>query len=97
MRDSNKILEELYIRDENNLFSEIDSEIVILNIHDSKYYHLNEVASDIWKILVKPHRVEDIIKSLQEEYDVEGETCYRDTLAYLEELLQFKLIKALDE
>jgi hypothetical protein len=66
--------------------SEVDGEIVALNIETGKCYGLNNVASRVWALIAEPRRVVDICQTLVSEYDVDDEACREQILELLEEL-----------
>lgn len=74
------------------LSSKIDSETIMMNMHDGNYYGLNEVAGRIWEILENPHTYKDLIKILLSEFDVTEETCSKDVSGFLNKLEEKKLI-----
>lgn len=74
------------------LSSNVDDETVLLSIKNSKYYGMAETGTDIWEMISSPLSVEKIVENLQEEYDIDKQQCLTDVLAYLEELLEAKLI-----
>lgn len=74
------------------LSSKIDSETIMMNMHDGNYYGLNEVAGRIWEILENPHTYKDLIKILLSEFEVGEETCSNDVSGFLKKLEEKKLI-----
>ena len=74
------------------LDSQIDEEVVILNMELGKYFGLNPIASCIWEKLKNSITPTQIISELIEEYDVEEKQCREETLELLESLLKSKLI-----
>jgi hypothetical protein len=66
--------------------SEIDNEIVALNIESGTCYGLNRVGSRIWRLLGAPVRVSDLCATLRTEYNVDPGVCERQVLDLLEEL-----------
>lgn len=72
--------------------SELAGETVILNLHDSTYYGLNEVGTRIWELIQTPMRVTDIRDALLEEYEVEASHCQADLLDLLRELVERHLV-----
>jgi len=72
--------------------SEVDKEIVALNIESGTCYGLNGVGSVIWKLLATPVRVEEICTKLVAEYQVDRDVCERDVMDLLEELRAEKLV-----
>ncbi|MFH0757927.1 MAG: lasso peptide biosynthesis PqqD family chaperone [Bacteroidota bacterium] len=81
----------------NHSFSEVDGEIIMLNIEKGSYFTLNKVGSEIWKMLDKPNVVSDIIDQLQINYEIEKSECENDTMPYLEELVENGLVEVIDE
>lgn len=65
---------------------DLDGEAAILNLKDGVYYGLNPVGARVWKLVQEPATLEEILKTLLEEYDVEEEQCFQDTVELLEEL-----------
>jgi hypothetical protein len=70
---------------------DLDGEAAILNLKDGVYYGLNPVGARIWKLVQEPVTLEEILKTLLEEYDVEAEQCLQDTVELLEELQDKRL------
>lgn len=84
-------------RDTNMLFSRMDHEVVMLSIENSAYYGLDEIASHIWDLLEKPVKVDDLLSSLTNEYEVSRDQCESDVIPLLNDLYQKKLIHLVHE
>lgn len=67
-------------------------EIVMINVDRGTYYGMEEVAKAIWELLAKPRKVASLCDDLQSRFDVDRETCERDTLAFLRELQKEELL-----
>jgi len=78
------------------LDSEIDDEVVLLNIDLGKYFGLDPVASEIWKRIQEPISIETLIKQLLITYTVEKERCEKDTMEVLDRMLESGLIQSLE-
>jgi len=78
---------------EENVYCNIEDEIVILDLGEGIYYGLNPVGARIWDLIQKPKKVSDILEILLDEYDVEEEECKSDLIELLEQLSLKKLIK----
>jgi len=76
--------------------SEIDEEIVALNIETGTCYGLNGVGSRIWSLLEKPVPISEICATLIAEYQVEPDTCQRDVIELMKELSRENLIVVTD-
>lgn len=76
------------------LVSELGNDLVMMNTETGDYIGLNEVAADIWKLIEQPRKTDEIIASLQQQYDVPAADCEAQTLACLDKMLKQGLIKA---
>ncbi len=75
------------------LFNEIDGEVVMLSVENSEYYGMNKVGSRIWELLEAPICLEHLIKNLLREYNVTEEQCNKETVFFVNKLIDKKLIK----
>jgi hypothetical protein len=75
-----------------SVFSDVGGATVILNPADGKYYGLNPLAADIWRLIQTPISVSAVCDSVQKEYDVERATCERDLLDVLNHMQAHGLI-----
>ncbi len=82
----------LICRSEDFLSSEIDGEMVMMNIETGAYIALNETGKSIWNLVIEPKKIHDIISSLMKEYDVTKEVCENDVLPFIQLLLEQKII-----
>ena len=80
-----------------HLYSDLKGEAVVLNLVNGKYYGLNSVGVAIWKSLQTPATLAEIELSIQREFDVDRETCHREVSAFLEKMVEERLIEVLDE
>jgi hypothetical protein len=74
------------------MWSRIDDEAILLNLHNGYYYTLNAVGCDIWKLLDGTQTVQDIARALCNIYEVTQEQSETDLLALLQECLAENLI-----
>ena len=92
----NKITLDTYIKRNNEVFaSQIDDEVVMMNIQSGKYYGMDTIGSRIWELINEKIQVQQVIDQLIEEYDVSAEQCQNDVLEFLDELNQNKLVEVL--
>ena len=82
-----------YVRDNEILSSDMDGETVMMSIENGEYYGLNPVGSRIWTLLEAPHSLNEIIKILLEEFEVEEAECISDMQTFVTDLLDKKLVK----
>ena len=79
-------------RNEEIMASDMDNEIVMMNIETGKYYNLGKTGSAIWGVLEKPMSVGELIEKLVALYDISREQCEKDTLPFLTKLVENALI-----
>lgn len=72
--------------------TDVDGEKVMMNIENGEYFGLDSVGSRIWELIENPIRVEELVNLLIEEFEVSKEQCKSDTLEFLNELLEKKLL-----
>ncbi len=66
--------------------------LVLLDLDGGQYYSLDEVSARVWELCDGEHGVEGIVEAISAEYDAPVETIYEDVLAFLEEMLDEKLL-----
>jgi hypothetical protein len=64
------------------LESEVDEEVVALDVEKGQCYGLNAVGTRVWRMLDTPMSLQEICSALQGEYEVEPELC-RDEVGRL--------------
>ena len=75
------------------LASELGAEYVLLNLNNGTYYGLQDVGSEIWKMLQNPVTVDDICSAIIKTFEAEPERCRRDVMRLLGELLTHGLVE----
>jgi len=66
--------------------STIDGETVMMSVENGKYYGVNQIGSSIWNLIEEPMRLDAICQALQEEYEIDSETCEKEVIAFLHDL-----------
>jgi len=79
-------------RSDEYLHHEVDNEMVMMNVNSGLYVSLNETGKSIWLILKEPKSVDEVIENLASEYNVTAEQCEKDTLPFIEKLLDKKIL-----
>lgn len=72
--------------------TDLDGEKVMMNLDKGQYFMMNEVGSRIWEMISEPINVRDIINTLRDEYEVDGETCMDTVIEFLGRLDNADLI-----
>ena len=74
--------------------NQIEDELVALNLETSFYYGVDGIGTQIWRLLIDENlTIAEACARLQEEYDVDGETCLREVRAFVEQLIDAKLME----
>ena len=84
--------ESIVQRDPEQIFSEIEGEVVLLNIETGRYFKIDEIGSDIWEMIEEQTKVSDLCIKLSKEYEITPEECQPDVIAFLEQLEQCDLL-----
>lgn len=74
------------VASERQLSTALGDEVVILGLDDSMYYGLSDTGVRVWELVQTPRTVEDILRTLVAEFDVERERAEADLDALLEDL-----------
>ncbi|MFZ2956569.1 MAG: lasso peptide biosynthesis PqqD family chaperone [Candidatus Ozemobacteraceae bacterium] len=72
--------------------SDLDGEVVMMNVETGKYYNLGKVGGKIWALLEKEITFTRLIDALMDKYDVERAKCESETTAFLQMLAKQRLI-----
>jgi hypothetical protein len=75
--------------------SEVENELVMMSLENGKYYGIDSIGGDIWKMIESPILISEICNRLMKEYNVDKSTCTNDVFVFLDQLKEQKLIKML--
>jgi len=70
----------------------IEDEAVILTPEDGMLHNLNPVATVIFEAADGKRKVEDIIRKITEEFNIEEKIAQRDCLNFVEDLVHKKML-----
>ncbi len=83
---------EVFLRNEGYIWRVIDGETIIMSPFGDKLYALNDVGTFIWELLDGSRTINDIVNSILEDYDTEENIAYRDTIRFIEKLLENNML-----
>lgn len=72
--------------------TDLAGEKVMIDFDSGKYFLLKGPANDIWEFIQEPVTIGDIVKGLQEIYEVEETVCRESIETFLNQLLTFDFI-----
>lgn len=78
---------------EDVLFSEVADGMSLMDIESGKYFHFDQTGAQIWKQMDGAMPIQEICDKVQSEFDVDPETCRKDTLEFLQQLSELDLVK----
>jgi Coenzyme PQQ synthesis protein D (PqqD) len=73
--------------------TEVDREVVLMNIGRGRCYGLGETGSSVWRRLGSPIRVDDLCRELLLEYAADPDELMKDVITLLEQMLEEGLVK----
>jgi Coenzyme PQQ synthesis protein D (PqqD) len=74
--------------------NQIEDELVALNLETSFYYGVDGIGTQIWRLLIDENMtITEACAKLLEEYDVDAETCQREVRAFVEQLINARLLE----
>lgn len=75
------------------IYQQVRDEIVLLHMEEQRYYGLDPVGTEMWKLLMKHSDADAIIEELSRTYNVDEATLRRDLDALTRELISKGLLK----
>ncbi|MEA2047019.1 MAG: PqqD family protein [Campylobacterota bacterium] len=72
---------------------EVDGEMVLLDMESENYFGLDEVGTTIWQAIEEYGNLEEILRALLEQYDVEVEVLENDLSDFVENLQKSGLVE----
>jgi Coenzyme PQQ synthesis protein D (PqqD) len=79
---------------EDVIFESLQDEIVLLDMNSQQYFSLDDVGSDMWKLLLQHGDINTVTDCLCAEYDVDRATVRKDLEALIENLVGRGLLKS---
>ena len=86
-------MESIVKRNEEKLLSStLGEEVLMMDIESGDYLGLNSVGTAIWAAIEDFAPVNKVCEQLQQEFEIDPESCKSQTLSFLNELHQDKLL-----
>jgi len=82
----------IYSRNDKIIHGELDNNQIMVNMEMGKYFGLNPVAKRIWDIVDRPKRLDEIIDTLMDEYDVQRDICTTEVNSFLKKAIESGVI-----
>jgi hypothetical protein len=78
---------------EDQVFTIVDGEAVLMGISDGRYYRLDDIGTRIWSLIETPKSLSAVCDQLVQEFSVPRETCEADVRGLLERMSKHNLIR----
>ncbi len=78
------------------LATNMGDETVLLSPQTGTYYGLNSVGQRILELVREPRTLDEVVKMLAKEYDVERTMLERDVMAFVQDLVRHSLVSPAD-
>jgi len=85
--------ENKFKKTDNFVESDIEGQAVMMSIESGKYFGMDEIGTEIWKLIDKNYNYGEMINYLLEGYDIDETTCEGDSAEFIERLLKYRLIE----
>lgn len=85
--------ETVVARDGDLVEAPLGDEVAMMDARTGKYFVLDATGAFIWDRVRKPCRVDDLVRDLQELYDVAPARCEDDVVAFLTRLHAHALVR----
>lgn len=82
----------VFARNSNALWTELDGQLVLMDIETGAYFEMAGVGGDIWRFLESPRSESEIVDSIVERYRVERPDCEQDVRAFLDKLVAARMV-----
>ncbi len=81
------------VRTSETITAAVDDELVMMDATAGKYYGLNSVGAEIWRLLESPTSVQDLCRGLTHLFEVPSERCRTEVLQFLAQLQAKGLVR----
>lgn len=91
----NKSLEDqdMISRADTVVATNLDDEVIMMSVESGKYFHLDDIATDVWSKLEEPASFGDVVAHLCEIYDVKLDQCRAQTADLIQQLADLNVLQ----
>ena len=86
----------VYCQSPSVLLRQVAREVFITRVDDGAVHSLAGPAYDAWQLLERPQSAEQLVASLADSYQVDGERIQRDVEGLLQDLVQRQWVMSLE-
>jgi len=85
-------LDTIVQRSQHILASELDEEVIMMDVESGAYFSMPGPAGRIWHLLETEQTIKSLTETLISEYDVSADQCEADVLPFVNSLIDRELI-----
>lgn len=85
-------LDATLVRADHCLCTEIDTDLIMLDVEKGSYFSLDAIGRDIWNRLDQPVQVRDLCDALEQAYNAPPEVIRADVLRLLNDMADEGLV-----
>jgi hypothetical protein len=74
----------------------VGGETVILDQRSGSYFSVSDVGEFIWNELQTPRSLDDLVRAVMAEYDIDTQRCRQDLIRFLDSMLAQGLMETRD-
>ncbi|MFH0709209.1 MAG: PqqD family peptide modification chaperone [Pseudomonadota bacterium] len=83
------------IRKNEVIFSEMDGELVMMDLDKNSYFGLNAVGKEIWELLSEANTIGGLCATLMQKYNVDLQRCKQDVTAHVDKMVEVGIVKTI--
>ena len=75
------------------LFRDMDGEAIILNLNTESYFGLDDIGTEMWKVLTSANSIEEALNLLHQTYEVDEQLLRADAMALIRKLVDLGMLE----
>lgn len=79
-------------KNEKLFISEKNNEIVIMNMKNGRFFGLQDVSYDVWKLLDNCIEIDEIVEGIVQNYDVDRDVAKQDISNVIDKMVEYGLV-----
>ncbi len=84
---------EVYTICEDFTWRDVNDEVVVLNVKSGEYFTFNDVGRFVWKAISSGKNVDESVRMVVDEYDVEPEKAASEIRDFIRNIVAQKMLK----
>lgn len=81
-----------YTRNPDLISTDMDGDTLAMSVERGEYFGIGGVGSRVWALLEQPVFIEDVVRTVCAEFEVDEVTCRADLTVFFDDLLAHRLI-----